>query len=397
LRAATVVLIATLAAVVAVTAGRASVGSRSASAPGGQTVPGGCPSGTTLVDIVGTWEFVPETIDIDAGTTVCWTNQDGWTHTVTSDNGEFDSGVIGLAQIYCFTFNTPGTYPYHDELHPARGTVNVHAGPPPPPPIYCPPPPAPPPPSCPEGATVVDVLPHFRPIWTYIVGGGTVCWWNRSESMRRVTSDTADFDSGEMEPNSTYVYTFDMPGSYSYHEALTRWPGKVVIATNPPSPFAVGCRADAKRVDVNYPRGFDPKTVEVAPGTTVCWKNQGGWLHTATSDTGVFDSGVIHHAVDNTYSFTFDKVGSFAYHDALNPELTGMVNVNVPRIPTFRVPRVIGLKLATAKSRIRRSRGSVGRVRRVRSRRVGRVVAQRPRAGKRLARGARVSLVVGRR
>lgn len=61
------------------------------------------------------------------------------------------------------------------------------------------------------------------------------------------------------------------------------------------------------------------------------------------------------------------------------------------------VPRVIGLRLAKARARIRRSNCRVGRVRRARSRRVGRVVKQSPRAGSRRARGARVNLVVGRR
>jgi Glycosyl hydrolases family 25 len=62
-----------------------------------------------------------------------------------------------------------------------------------------------------------------------------------------------------------------------------------------------------------------------------------------------------------------------------------------------RVPRVIGLRLATARARIRRANCSLGRVRRARSRRVGRVLAQAPRAGSRRARGARITLVVGRR
>jgi hypothetical protein len=62
-----------------------------------------------------------------------------------------------------------------------------------------------------------------------------------------------------------------------------------------------------------------------------------------------------------------------------------------------RVPRVIGLRLGTARTRIRKANCRVGRVRRVRSRRIGRVVAQSPRAGASRARGARVNLVVGRR
>jgi outer membrane protein assembly factor BamB len=63
-----------------------------------------------------------------------------------------------------------------------------------------------------------------------------------------------------------------------------------------------------------------------------------------------------------------------------------------------RVPRVIGLRLPTAKTRIRRANCRVGRVRRARSRRsrVGRVVSQRPRPGLRRPRGTRISLVVGR-
>jgi hypothetical protein len=61
------------------------------------------------------------------------------------------------------------------------------------------------------------------------------------------------------------------------------------------------------------------------------------------------------------------------------------------------VPRVIGMRLARARTRIRRARCSVGRVTRRRAGRVGRVLAQRPKAGTRLRRGAKVRLVVGRR
>jgi beta-lactam-binding protein with PASTA domain len=61
------------------------------------------------------------------------------------------------------------------------------------------------------------------------------------------------------------------------------------------------------------------------------------------------------------------------------------------------VPRVIGMKLRRAKQRIRRGHCSVGRIRMRRSRRLGRVVTQRPRPGTQLRRGGRVNLVVGRR
>ena len=59
------------------------------------------------------------------------------------------------------------------------------------------------------------------------------------------------------------------------------------------------------------------------------------------------------------------------------------------------VPRVVGLRLAKAKTRLRRARCSVRAVRRVRAKAVGKVVAQSPRAGVVRARGFRVRLTVG--
>jgi hypothetical protein len=70
-----------------------------------------------------------------------------------------------------------------------------------------------------------------------------------------------------------------------------------------------------------------------------------------------------------------------------------------PRPVRCRVPRVIGMKLPTAKRKIRGRHCRTGAVRRVRvrSKFVARVVGQSPGAGKVRARGFRVRLVVGRR
>ena len=61
------------------------------------------------------------------------------------------------------------------------------------------------------------------------------------------------------------------------------------------------------------------------------------------------------------------------------------------------VPRVIGLRLGQARLKIRRARCATGKISRVRSPRVGRVLRQAPRAGARRARGFPVDLTVGRR
>jgi hypothetical protein len=61
------------------------------------------------------------------------------------------------------------------------------------------------------------------------------------------------------------------------------------------------------------------------------------------------------------------------------------------------VPRVIGMRLPRARRRILRAHCAVGRISHVRLRSAGRVIRQSPRAGRRLRRGGRVNLVVGRR
>jgi len=59
---------------------------------------------------------------------------------------------------------------------------------------------------------------------------------------------------------------------------------------------------------------------------------------------------------------------------------------------------VVGLKLARAKARIRARHCAVGRITKVTSSQAkkGRVLAQRPKAGRTLRKGARVALKVGK-
>jgi hypothetical protein len=58
---------------------------------------------------------------------------------------------------------------------------------------------------------------------------------------------------------------------------------------------------------------------------------------------------------------------------------------------------VIVLRLARAKAKIRGRHCAVGRIRRERSRLVGRVIGQSPQGGARRPRRFRVALIVGRR
>jgi plastocyanin len=70
--------------------------------------------------------FTPSSITVSAGTTIKWTNKDNMAHTVTSDNGLFDSGNIAAGGTYTRQFTTAGSYPYRCTLHSGMiGTVVV--------------------------------------------------------------------------------------------------------------------------------------------------------------------------------------------------------------------------------------------------------------------------------
>lgn len=75
------------------------------------------------------FQFMPPKMTIPVGTTVKWTNQDGPTHTVTSDTaGIFDSGNLAPTKSFSFTFTTPGTFTYHCAIHPTMmGSIVVTA------------------------------------------------------------------------------------------------------------------------------------------------------------------------------------------------------------------------------------------------------------------------------
>ena len=73
------------------------------------------PVATTDVAMAKSYRFDPEAIEIDAGQTVTWTNEDNFTHTVQVD-GRDDQKVEPGASV-TETFDEPGTYHYVCTLH----------------------------------------------------------------------------------------------------------------------------------------------------------------------------------------------------------------------------------------------------------------------------------------
>jgi plastocyanin len=63
----------------------------------------------------------------------------------------------------------------------------------------------------------------------------------------------------------------------------------------------------------------------VARGTTVTWTNQDAMAHTVTADDGSWGSGPL--GPGTTYSHVFTSPGTYTYHCAFHPFMTGTVMV----------------------------------------------------------------------
>ncbi len=72
------------------------------------------------------FSFTPPTLNVTVGTQVSWTNTGPSNHTVTANDGSFDSSTIQRNASFNFTFSKAGTFAYHCSIHPTMlGTVTV--------------------------------------------------------------------------------------------------------------------------------------------------------------------------------------------------------------------------------------------------------------------------------
>jgi plastocyanin len=89
------------------------------------------------------------------------------------------------------------------------------------------------------------------------------------------------------------------------------------------SPTTTGGTGDEASIVIS---GFDfngPATISA--GTTVTVTNDDAVPHTWTSEDGVFNSGTL--AGGETFDFTFENPGEFAYFCSIHAEMTGSITV----------------------------------------------------------------------
>jgi plastocyanin len=70
---------------------------------------------------------------------------------------------------------------------------------------------------------------------------------------------------------------------------------------------------------------FQPDDLTVASGDTVVWVNKDLVAHTATSETGGFDSSAIQP--EESWKVAFKKKGEFPYFCRLHPTMQAMLRV----------------------------------------------------------------------
>lgn len=81
--------------------------------------------GVTEVRIVD-FAFDAPTVEVAVGTTVRWTNDDTFAHSVVADDESFRSDTMDTGDVFEFTFETAGEFPYICGIHPSMvGTITV--------------------------------------------------------------------------------------------------------------------------------------------------------------------------------------------------------------------------------------------------------------------------------
>jgi plastocyanin len=70
---------------------------------------------------------------------------------------------------------------------------------------------------------------------------------------------------------------------------------------------------------------FAPTSLTVAAGSTVTWTNKDDEPHTVVSDSGMFRSGALD--TNDSFSFRFDKPGTYHYACSIHPRMVGTIIV----------------------------------------------------------------------
>jgi len=163
--------------------------------------------------------FTPSELSVGTGIPIVLANVGGKPHTLTADDGSFDTGIVTpgagggkfAGANASVTVTTPGRHPFHCEVHPEamQGVITAtgeekEGGP-----AAAS--------QAPREASVKIVDFAFEPPEASVAAGGTVTWDNTGNAPHTATFDDVDLDTETIEPGADAPLVAPAEaGSYSY-------------------------------------------------------------------------------------------------------------------------------------------------------------------------------------
>jgi LPXTG-motif cell wall-anchored protein len=93
----------------------------------GTLTAGAAPRAETKTVSVKDFAFEPKTIQVNVGDTIVWKNEGNTEHTVTADDGSFNSGDLEAGKEFSHTFDKAGTFAYYCKYHGSAGGKGMAA------------------------------------------------------------------------------------------------------------------------------------------------------------------------------------------------------------------------------------------------------------------------------
>lgn len=183
------------------------------------------PADSIEIRIVGddAGDFVPGELTVDLGQSVTFVNLHSDEHTATGS--AFDTGIIAEGSLATITLDRPGEFAYACQIHPemtGRISVRDETG------VV----PQATPIATPVGADTVRIANlAYDPAELSVAAGATVVWTNDDAVPHTVTAADGEFDSGIFDPGSSFSFTFDQPGEFSYQCLLhPQMQGRIIVS-----------------------------------------------------------------------------------------------------------------------------------------------------------------------
>jgi plastocyanin len=334
--------------------------------------------------------FSPSVVNVLAGTTVIWTNNDSVPHRIMSGtasatigtggaptftpDGKIDSGILAPGQSFQYTIKsfdnkgflsdaqakylnldphqTAGDISFFDPNYPfmqgaigpistsaqvQTAQINIL-----------------------QGASSATSNQYLSPANLQVTPGSTIVWKNNDSVSHRILSGQSHsvttgargatpgnlvpprfisdgrIDSGSILPGQSYQFTIKGSGAFAFYDASNTWLNGLIISTPqslmPPVEVSImsgSSLAQGGASESNqqyYNQYYSPNNIEVAPGTAIIWKNNDNVYHTIWSGTAT-----------NTPSNPFVPDGRIK-SDAIPPGASFEVIINETGITRFYDP-----------------------------------------------------------